>query len=521
MRLFVPLAEAFDGRLGLALGSAIPFLIAYALQARGRRAVHAAAASTSAATADGGGAGADPRARRPDEEAGRRPVANGFPAHADRSDGLAPAATGKEPGSALDSHSAGWKEVECNKYDAESNPDGCIQLGIADNKVSLDLIESRLLGPSSASAWAAGEGCMNLAEMASYPTDSFGGTAIFRKALASLLMTVAEDRFDVDPEHIVAASGASAILEVLAFILGPSPTDAFLVPAPYYTGFDLDVAGRPGVKLVPAFLQSADGFCITQQSLEEAYRTARLNGSTVKAIAVTSPANPIGRVLTADELQTLLDFAEDRGLHIISDEIYAGSCFGKPSFTSAAELVPPEHPHAQHVHIVYGLSKDLGLPGFRVGVLYSRNKEVLARAAKMTRFCAVSSPCQALLAPLLQDQTFWNDYLKEYHQRLLARYQIVVEALNKLGVGYVEANAGFFVFVYLRPFLVTSDQAGEEAFFERLLYDLGLFLNPGGAWHCNEPGWFRLCFAAVDEATLKVAMRRLQQLVAHRNGRRR
>ena len=62
------------------------------------------------------------------------------------------------------------------------------------------------------------------------------------------------------------------------------------------------------------------------------------------------------------------------------------------------------------IHIVYSLSKDLGLPGFRVGIVYSYNDQVVSCGRKMSSFGLVSSQTQHLLASMLSDEDFVGRY---------------------------------------------------------------------------------------------------------------
>jgi histidinol-phosphate/aromatic aminotransferase/cobyric acid decarboxylase-like protein len=62
---------------------------------------------------------------------------------------------------------------------------------------------------------------------------------------------------------------------------------------------------------------------------------------------------------------------------------------GGADFWSAACIAPPELPPSS-LHIMYGLSKDFGLAGARVGVLHTLNANVRSAVASLTHFCEVS-----------------------------------------------------------------------------------------------------------------------------------
>jgi aspartate/methionine/tyrosine aminotransferase len=66
-------------------------------------------------------------------------------------------------------------------------------------------------------------------------------------------------------------------------------------------------------------------------------------------------------------LRNLLSFVYEKNIHLVCDEIYSGSVFSDPKFTSIKEILATDKiSQTNRVHIVYSLYKDLGLPGFRV-----------------------------------------------------------------------------------------------------------------------------------------------------------
>ena len=101
-------------------------------------------------------------------------------------------------------------------------------------------------------------------------------------------------------------------------------------------------------------------------------------------------------------------------MHVVSDEIYACSIFGDdmPSFVSAWDLATTlgEAGEAQ-VHVVYGLAKDFGVSGLRVGALASRNQELLDAHTNLGYFSMIPGPTQAQVAEILQDESWVDDFI--------------------------------------------------------------------------------------------------------------
>src|SRR5690606_9617068 len=125
-------------------------------------------------------------------------------------------------------------------------------------------------------------------------------------------------------------AGAGAVLELLFFAIC-DPGDGVLVPTPSYAGFWADLETRDELTIVPVHRQSADEFRLTTEALDRALAEA---GRPVKALLLTTPDNPLGRVYSAAELNEILAWAERAEIHVVVDEVYALSVFGRRAFVS-------------------------------------------------------------------------------------------------------------------------------------------------------------------------------------------
>lgn len=262
---------------------------------------------------------------------------------------------------------------------------------------------------------------------------------------------------------------------------------------------------------------SSNGFRITSSALKQAYKKAQKLNLKVKGVLVTNPSNPLGITMTRTELNHLIDFAIEKNIHIISDEIYSGTVFDPPKFVSVMEVVNERTNSVNNIrnriHIIYSLSKDLGVPGFRVGMIYSNNEMVVDAATKMSSFGLVSSQTQHLVANVLKDKKFTFNYIEETQRRLKRRMEMLVCGLRNAGIQCLKSNAGLFCWVDMRHLLSSATFEAEKKLWMMILCHVGLNISPGSSCHCSEPGWFRVCFANMSEATLKVAMRRMKAFI--------
>ncbi|KAL8250943.1 hypothetical protein R6Q59_034636 [Mikania micrantha] len=411
------------------------------------------------------------------------------------------------------SYFVGWEEYEKNPYESVENPDGIIQMGLAENQLSFDILQSWLDNNPDATGFKK-NGQSIFKELALF--QDYHGLPSFKNALVNFMSEIRGNTVTFDPNNLVLTAGATSANETLIFCIA-NPGDALLVPTPYYPGFDRDLKWRTGAQIVPIHCSSSNGFRITKSALEDAYQRAQKQDLKVKGILVTNPSNPLGTSLSLHELDLLVNFISTNYVHLISDEIYSGTVFSSPSFTSIMEVLKKRNllntEVSKRVHIICSLSKDLGLPGFRIGAIYSGNTDVVLAATKMSSFGLISSQTQYLLAEMLSDRKFTKSYLSENRRRLKHRHETLVKGLQKAGIRCLKGNAGLFCWVDMRHLLSSKTFQGEIELWKKIVYDVRLNISPGSSCHCSEPGWFRVCFANMSEKTLMFAMQRIKSFV--------
>jgi aspartate/methionine/tyrosine aminotransferase len=284
----------------------------------------------------------------------------------------------------------------------------------------------------------------------------------------------------------------------------------------FYCSFDRDLRWRTGVQLLPVVCESSNNFKVTRKALEDAYERAQEANIRVKGLLITNPSNPLGTILDKQTLRELVSFINEKSIHLICDEIYAATVFSQPGFISISEIIEEEKDIACNrdlIHIVYSLSKDMGFPGFRVGIVYSYNDTVVHCCRKMSSFGLVSSQTQHLIASMLSDDAFVDRFLAESAERLERRYKFLTCSLAQAGIDCLKSNAGLFLWMDLRHLLKNKTFEAEMELWQVIIKDVKLNVSPGSSFHCSEPGWFRVCFANMDDSTMKVALTRIRTFV--------
>ncbi|KAL3627978.1 1-aminocyclopropane-1-carboxylate synthase 3 [Castilleja foliolosa] len=410
------------------------------------------------------------------------------------------------------SYFLGWQEYEKNPFDPIDNPSGIIQMGLAENQLSFDHMESWIARNQESHSFMQGGGRSLFRELALF--QDYRGLPEFKSELAKYMSKIRQNKVTFDPNKLVLTAGATSANETLMFCLAELG-GAFLIPTPYYPGFDRDLKWRTDVEIVPINCSSSNNFRITLPAVEQAYQQAQKLHLNVKGLLITNPSNPLGTSLTLGELRLLITFAIDKNIHIVSDEIYSGTVFEKPRFRSILEALDHENNSsvADQVHVVSSLSKDLGLPGFRIGMIYSNNESLISAATKMSSFGLISSQSQFLLSKILADGKFIKKYVLENRRRLKKRQEMLISGLEKTGIKCLESNAGLFCWVDMRHLLASDTFEAEMELWEKMLREYGLNVSPGSSFHCSEPGWFRVCFANMAKETLDLSVQRIRSMV--------
>lgn len=135
----------------------------------------------------------------------------------------------------------------------------------------------------------------------------------------------------------------------------------------------------------------------------------------------------------------------------VSDEVYAVSIYNaQASFISAASVAFGDNNgtvrstaiNQDLIHIIWGLSKDFCMSGFRVGVLYSRSESLIKVLGNISMFNGVSNHTQYTLSTVFEDEELISMYIKENVCALQTSYKTLTKGLDSHNIQYVEGEGG-------------------------------------------------------------------------------
>lgn len=215
--------------------------------------------------------------------------------------------------------------------------------------------------------------------------------------------------------------------------------DEVLVPEPYYSNYD-SFLRISGAKLVPIVTKLENDYRLP--SYEE---MEKLINSKTKAILFSNPCNPTGVVLNEREIEDIKRLAKEYNLYIVSDEVYRQFIYDEESkFRSFLSFEGLE----DRVIMIDSISKHYSACGARIGVLASRNLELISQILKLCQArLSVSTIEQFASAHLVKEiDVYIEDIRTEYKKRR----DLMFECLSKIdGVVVNKPDAAFYIFASL------------------------------------------------------------------------
>ena len=287
---------------------------------------------------------------------------------------------------------------------------------------------------------------------------------------------------------LVTNGGKHAVYNTFEALLNPG--DEVLLPAPYWTTYPEPIAIAGGTTVViPTDARS--GFKITLEQLEAAYTP------NTKALVFVSPSNPTGAVYSRAQTEAIGRWALDKGIWVITDEIYEHLVYGDHEFNSIITLVPEL---ADRAVILNGVAKTYAMTGWRVGWMIGPPD--LIKAATNLQSHSTSNVANvsqvAALAALNGDLSAVHEMRAAFDRRRKTMHQL----LNTIDGFYCpEPEGAFYAFPSVEGALgrsingrmvTTSTELAEV-----ILDEAKVAVVPGEAF--GAPGYFRFSFALGDD----------------------
>lgn len=258
-----------------------------------------------------------------------------------------------------------------------------------------------------------------------------GGTAELKAAVIERLRIEVGHRYE--PAEVLISVGAKHSLynAIMAIV---SPGDGVLLPVPYWVSYPEQIRLADG-EVEAVSIRRPDGV-LTRADLE-ARVTSRSRG-----IILNSPSNPSGAVIPPEELQAIAQFAIERDLWIISDEIY-----GRLVYDDAQQVSIASFPGMrERTLVINGVSKAYAMTGWRIG--YAAGPRPIIEAMSSLQSQSTSNPTSVAQAAAEAALTGPQEAVEAMRQEFDRRRRFAVERINQIrGLKAAVPKGAFYLWV--------------------------------------------------------------------------
>jgi aspartate/methionine/tyrosine aminotransferase len=301
--------------------------------------------------------------------------------------------------------------------------------------------------------------------------------------------TKRDSNYEITADQVLVTNGGKqAVYQSFASILDPG--DEVLLPSPYWTTYPecIKLAGGVAVEI---FADETQNYLVSVEQLEKALTPK------TKVLLFCSPSNPTGSVYSPDQVKAIGQWAYNKGLWVITDEIYEHLLYDGASAPSICVLVPEL---ADRTIILNGVAKTYAMTGWRVGWMIGP-KDVIKAATNLQSHLSsnVSNVSQrAAIAALTGDLSAVHKMGEAFDRRR----KLIVKLLNEIpGVSCPTPNGAFYVYPSVKGVLgkeIRGKRPKTSAELATLiLEEVEVAAVPGEAF--GPSGYLRFSYALGDE----------------------
>ncbi|MGI8575772.1 MAG: pyridoxal phosphate-dependent aminotransferase [Egibacteraceae bacterium] len=314
-----------------------------------------------------------------------------------------------------------------------------------------------------------------------------GGLPALREAIVR--KTERESGLVASPEEVLVCNGGKhALYNVFQALIDPG--DQVLLPAPYWVSYPEQVR-LAGGRVVSMPTTAAGDFRVTVEQLDEAWTPQ------TKALIFVSPSNPTGAVYAPDEVEAIGRWAVERGIWVVTDEIYEHLVYGDATFASMPVRVPELR---ERCVVVNGVAKTYAMTGWRVGWSIAPVTLTKAMTRLQSHLCSnVANVSQRAALAAVEGPLDVVETMRTAYDR---RRRVARELLDGIeGVHCPLPEGAFYAFPSFEALLGTAvgDQVVETSaqLCTALLKTAQVALVPGEGF--GAPGYARVSYALADD----------------------
>ena len=318
--------------------------------------------------------------------------------------------------------------------------------------------------------------------------------------------TKRDSGYEITSDQVLVTNGGKqSVYQSFAAILDPG--DEVLLPAPYWTSYPECIKLAGGIP-VEVFADESQEYLVTVDQLEKAITPK------TKVLLFCSPSNPTGSVYSPEQVRAIAKWADEKGLWIITDEIYEHLLYDG----ATAPSIPVLHPGiADRTIILNGVAKTYAMTGWRVGWMIGPKDVIKAATNHQSHLSSNVANISQRAAIAALDGNL--DAVKEMLAAFDRRRKLIVKMLNEIsGVQCPMPKGAFYVYPSVKGVLgkeIDGARPTSSAELAALILEkVEVAVVPGEAF--GPSGYLRLSYATSDEDIVE-GVTRIKNLLSKAN----
>jgi len=301
--------------------------------------------------------------------------------------------------------------------------------------------------------------------------------------------TKRDSNYEITADQVLVTNGGKqSVYQSFASVLDPG--DEVLLPSPYWTTYPECIKLAGGIP-VEVFADESQNYLVSVAQLEKALTPK------TKVLLFCSPSNPTGSVYSPQQVKEIGQWAHQKGLWVITDEIYEHLLYDGAIAPSICVAVPEL---ADRTIIINGVAKTYAMTGWRVGWMIGP-KDLIKAATNLQSHLSsnVSNVSQrAAIAALTGDLSAVHKMGEAFDRRR----KLIVKLLNEIpGVSCPTPTGAFYVYPSVKNVLgkeIRGKRPKTSAELATLILDeVEVAAVPGEAF--GPSGYLRFSYALGDE----------------------
>lgn len=298
----------------------------------------------------------------------------------------------------------------------------------------------------------------------------------------------------INPEENIVITCGSTEAMMAAMMSVCEPGDKIAVFSPFYENYVADTVLCGAEPIYIPLNPPAFSFDINQ--LEEAFKLG------AKALVLCNPSNPVGKVFTKEELESIAKLVNQYDVFVITDEVYEHIIYEPHKHTYFASLPGM----FDRTISCSSLSKTYSITGWRLGYVIA-SKEVIDNCKKVHDFLTVgaAAPLQrAATVGLMFDESYYKELTRVYTEKR----ELFLNGLDTIGLKYYKPEGAYYVMVNIEEFGIPYD----TQFAEKLIKEVGVAGVPGSSFFKEDVNTYIRFHFAKKKDTLEAALEKLKDI---------